>query len=145
MSDEETGYHRAVERVKTSTRTERAWGVWQAVLAVAIVGLFTAGVTSRDDLIVATAFATDLGPKVHADHNDRLKYLERPEALLQLAQATDAVKKVEAAADLAQDNAAAIGVIQNDLEHMKGSGDRQERLLEAMLVKIDALGVHTPP
>jgi hypothetical protein len=130
--------------MKQSTGSERAWGVWQAVLAVAIVGLFTAFVSYRDDLIVATAFATETAPAVHRDQDGRLKHLERPEALLQLAQATKAVEKVEAAADLAAHNAAAIGVIQNDLEHMKGSGDRRERMLEAMLDKIDRLGVRTP-
>ncbi len=137
----ETRSHKISQRVKASTGTERAWGISQALIVALLIGLFTAGVAMRDDLIVATAWAQTTAPAHHEKTDDRLDHLERPELLIQLAQATDAVAEIEEAAALAHTNAAAIGIIQNDLEHIKGGGDRRERMLEAALAKLDQLNV----
>ncbi len=144
MSEDETGYHRVRERVKTSTGSQRAWGLWHSVVGTLIGALIIAAVAMRDDLIVATAWATEEAPEHHDKTDSRLDHLERPELAIRLAQATGALHKVEAAADLAQENAAAIGVIQNDLVHVKDGGKRREDMLQRVLDKLDDLNVRKP-
>lgn len=145
MRNGDTRTHRVAERVKSSTGSERAWGVWQGVLVAGICAIALGLVAMRDDLIVATAWAQVAAPAHHERTDVRLDHLERPELAIKLAQATGALHKVEAAAELAQDNAAAIGVIQNDLEHVKDGGDRRERMLERVLEKLDSFNVTRAP
>lgn len=139
-----TRAHRVAERVKTSTGSERAWSVVQAVVIASILGLAAAAVAMRDDLIVATTWSTVTAPAWHEKADVRFTHLERPELAIQLAQATGALHKVEAAAELAQENAAAIGVIQNDLGHVKDGGKRREDMLQKVLDKLDRLAVRSP-
>lgn len=139
-----TRSHRIAERFKTSTGGERAWGVWQAVVVAGILGLAATAFAMRDDLIKATAFVKETAPAVHEDHDKRLNYLERPEALLQLAQATDAVAEVKAAAKLATENAASIRVIESELGHLKDGQTQAQKDRDRMLRILDNLNVRQP-
>ena len=140
-----TGYRRAANAVRESTTSARAWGVWQVVLAALISALVFGVVTMRDEVIAATTFTTQTAPAIHTDYDGRLKYLERPEALLQLAQATDSLSKVEAAADLAQENAGHIQVIETKLDHVGKSLDRAQLDRDRMLRILDELNVRRGP
>lgn len=140
---EKTGYHRAAKAVRESSGSTRVWGMATALIGVLAAAAALGFVDLRDDVIVSTAWATDTAPKWH-DHVDiRLDHLERPELAIQLAQATSAMSRVEAAADLAQENAADIKVIKSELGHLKDGQTRAQSDRDRILTILDRLSVRS--
>jgi hypothetical protein len=112
--------------------TSRTWSVFQvlgAPLAVlAIVGV----IGMRDSVRDGETFDRD-ATVFHGDVKTRLTHLERPEAIIQLAQAVDAVSDVEETAKLAAANASAITVVQVEQQYQRADLARNEGYLLQLL------------
>jgi hypothetical protein len=95
---------------------------------LAIIGV----IGMRDSVRDGETFDRD-ATVFHGDVKTRLTHLERPEAIIQLAQATAAVADVEETARLAAANASAIGVVQVEQQHQRADLSRQEGYLLQLL------------
>lgn len=140
---EKTGYHRAAKAVRESSGSSRAWGVATTIIGGLAMAALLGFVQMRDEVIVSTAWATETAPKWHDATDERLKFLERPELLVRLAQATSAVEKVEEAAEMARENHGAIKVIETQIGHIAEGQERQETMQERILRKLDDLNVRS--
>ena len=103
-------------------------GVGVTVGAVALIGM----VTMRDQVRDSTAFNV-LAAIFHNDVDQRLEHLERPELIIQLAQAAVAVDDLEETAELARSNATAIGNVRLEQNYQRADLARQEGYLLQLL------------
>jgi hypothetical protein len=114
----------------------RTWtfiqGLAPALTIVALAGV----IAMRDEVRDSTTF-NKLANAFHIELDERLDHLERPEAIIQLAQATKAVGDVAAAAELARANASAISVVQVEQLHQRGDLARQEGYLLQVLERLN--------
>jgi hypothetical protein len=102
------------------------------------VGLALAGIAltgtihMRDDVRDSTRFTAD-AKILHHETEDRLDYLERPEAVVQIAQATRAVEDVRKAVRISGENATEIALIKVEQGHQRDTLKRIEGLVQNLV------------
>lgn len=119
-----------------NSKVSTAWRIAEAVAAV-LGGVAILGVIgSRDDLISLKTWR-NLASDWHDEADERLDYLERPELIIQIAQATKAVDQVEETAKIARQNRSSIALVQVEQEHAKQRDRQQEGYLLQVLDKLE--------
>ncbi len=113
--------------------------VFEAIAIGVGLSLVIAGGTQWSKIGVSHAWATEAAPAQHEKTEGRLTHLERPELLIQLSQAGDAVHKVEEAHRIAIENRATIRLIESEQRHTREDVKRNEGHLIKILDKIDKL------
>ncbi len=123
-----------------------AWRVAEAVAGVLGVVAILGFVAMRDD-VIATKSWVGLDVVWHSETDERLDHLERPELLIQLAQAHDAVDQVEETAKIARENQSAIALVQAEQYHQRSSIAQLDGYLRQLLDHADVTPrpVRPPP